>query len=54
MLLQAVLDIIVDQALDVVEAFRSRLTSLEAAVLVNPKLDSVRHRQCGFLPTLKC
>ncbi|KAG0140874.1 hypothetical protein CROQUDRAFT_664583 [Cronartium quercuum f. sp. fusiforme G11] len=43
MLLQAVLDIIVDQALDVVEAFRSRLTSLEAAVLVNPKLDTVRH-----------
>lgn len=43
MLLQAVLDLIVDQALDVVEAFRSRLTSLEAAVLVNPKLDTVRH-----------
>ncbi|KAH9814945.1 hypothetical protein DFH28DRAFT_969877 [Melampsora americana] len=43
MLLQAVLDLIVDQALDVVEAFRSRLTSLEAAVLNNPKLDTVRH-----------
>ncbi|MBW0493814.1 hypothetical protein O181_033529 [Austropuccinia psidii MF-1] len=43
MLLQALLDIIVDQALDVVEAFRSKLTSLEAKVLVSPDLDTVRH-----------
>jgi Mg2+ and Co2+ transporter CorA len=44
MLLQAVLDIVVDQALDVVEAFRSKLTGLEAKVLVSPDLDTVRHR----------
>ncbi|KAH9441937.1 hypothetical protein Pst134EA_032068 [Puccinia striiformis f. sp. tritici] len=43
MLLQAVLDIVVDQALDVVEAFRSKLTGLEAKVLVSPDLDTVRH-----------
>ncbi|GAA5902122.1 hypothetical protein JCM5296_006609 [Sporobolomyces johnsonii] len=41
--LQALLDVTADDALDIVDEFRDQLTTLESRVLARPDMDDVRH-----------
>lgn len=43
MVLQAILDVVGDDALEIVASFRNELTVLESKVLSNPGMDTIRH-----------
>lgn len=43
MLLQAIIDVVVDDALKISEEFRRELDVLEGRALVNPDITAVRH-----------
>lgn len=43
MILQAMLDVVADDMLDIVDVFREELTTLESHVLSRPSMNDVRH-----------
>lgn len=47
MLVQAILDYVVDKAMDVVDKYHEKILALERQVLIRPKMTTVR--QCGCL-----
>jgi len=48
--LQALLDVTADDALEIVDEFREQLTTLESRVLSRPDMDDVRVRPSLSLP----
>jgi Mg2+ and Co2+ transporter CorA len=51
LLLESILDLVVDQAVEVVEAYQKKILKLEHDILLKPKMKSVRARACSsFLP----
>ncbi|KAJ9107443.1 hypothetical protein QFC21_000896 [Naganishia friedmannii] len=43
MLMEALLDVVVDIAIEITQAFESEILKMEAGCLVNPQMESVRH-----------
>lgn len=50
-LLESILDLVVDRAMEVVEEYHKMLLKLESDILLKPKVGSVRHRMALFLFT---
>ena len=48
LLVEALLDLVVDRALDIVDRYHENLLACERSILLRPKMRAVRQRECSI------